>query len=81
MKILGRWEVTRVLPELPDRAGFAELLALRLKLLEMSRTLLALIKESFWVIEELNSEKLLQQMGEVADRFTPQLKSSQTDRL
>jgi len=81
MKVFGRWEVTRVLPEIPDRASFGELLALRLKLLEMSRTLLALIKESFWVIEELNSEKLLQQMGEVADRFTPELKSGQADRL
>ncbi len=81
MKLFGRWEVNRVLPDIPDRAAFLELWELRLKLLELSRTLLALIKESFCNIEELNSEKLLQQMGEVADRFTPQLKSSQAERL
>lgn len=81
MKLVGRWQLVKVLPEMPDPTRFQELLALRLKLLELSRVLLALIKESFWIIEDLKTEKLLTQLDEVADRFGPDLKVRQADRI
>lgn len=81
MKLFGRWQLVRVLPEAPDPTRFQELLALRLKLLELSRVLLALIKDALWVIEELRTEKLLTQLDDVADRFGPELNVRQAERL
>ena len=81
MKLWGRWQLIKALPEMPDPSRFQELLGMRLKLLDLSRVLLALIKKSFCDIEELGTEKLLSQLDEVSDRFNPQLKALQAERI
>jgi diguanylate cyclase (GGDEF)-like protein len=81
MKLFNRWHLTKVSPQDVNLEKFQELASLRLKLLEVSRTLLALVKDSLWIIEELGTEKLLTQLDEVADRFSAKLKAGQADRL